>query len=133
MIDHTRRYEIIDSQNDKRSSQFACVELVGQKLSSNAPTKENSAGTNLVSLVKKHPKDGINIDLHFEQLAPEGYNDDAEIVITPENLWKAAEKSVCRGDDAELTDLMTKLFVAEVQPFTSPVVADFYAKQIFKK
>lgn len=131
VIDHTRRYETVDSNHDTRVSQFACVELVKQNDPKTAPTKETSAGTNLVSLLKKHPDDKIHADLNYEELATDGYDDDAEIDVTPTKLWNAAKKSVRRQDSQDLDDLVRQLFVSQIQSFTSDTVRDFYAARIW--
>lgn len=131
VIDHTRRYEITDVHDICKTSQFACVELVGQKKKNNSPTKEASAAANLISLVKKHPNRPINRVLHYEDLAAEGYKDDAELSITPKAVWLACEKSVKSGNASDLDEIMRQLFVTELGGFTSPVVKQYYAGRVF--
>ncbi len=131
VIDHKRRYEITDINKKKRSSQFACVELVGQNQPKNASIKEESAGKNLVSLFKKHGSRQIHSDLNYEELAPEGYRDNVTIRVTPKKIWEAVKKSVCDGDSEQLDDLMRKLFLLKFAPFTSSAVNAFYAEKIF--
>ena len=130
-IDAQRRYEITDENKDTRSSQFACVELVNQNAPKNAHIKEHSSGTNLYSLVKHSPHDPINKDVLFEEFAHEGYNDDAEIEVTPMMLWDAAKASVCDKDSLELDSLMERIFISHVGKPSSPIVANFYAQRIF--
>lgn len=126
-----RRYEITDERNAVRSSQFACVELKGQNDTENAPTKEASSGTNLYSLVKHHRLDPINKNVLFEEFVHEGYDDDAEVKVTPQSLWDATEKSVCWADSSDLDLLMERLFISHVGKFSSPVVTDYYTRRIF--
>ncbi|MFS8563985.1 MAG: hypothetical protein LVR00_06595 [Rhabdochlamydiaceae bacterium] len=133
-INARRRYEITDQNNENRRSQFACVELIKQNDPQNAPTKEHSAGTNLYSLVHKASEEcQINKNVLFEEFAPEGYNDDAEVGVTPVMLWDATKESLLKNDRAELDSLMERLFIAHVGKITSPSVADFYAQRIFPR
>ncbi len=126
-----RRYEITDENDDGRSSQFACVELFKQNAPDNSPIKERSAGTNLYSLVKYHQDDPINKDVLFEEFAPEGYNDDAEVEVTPILLWDATKTSICRNNPAELDTLMERLFIAHVGRLSAPALAAHYTQRIF--
>ncbi len=81
-IDHSRRYETFDPNQEGINSQFACVELVGQKDPKNAPTKESSAACNLISLVKKSGNKKINIELDVDGI------DDADLRITPKKYGR---------------------------------------------
>ena len=129
VMDHQRRYEAQIEVHGK--SQFACVELELQNHKDNSPIKEKSVATNLISLLKKHPDKRIHKRLIYEAVAHEGYKNEAEVRVTPFDLWKATEESICHQNRADLDRLMTQLFIAKVHPFSSSIVGDFYAQKVF--
>ena len=132
VIDAAHRYEVVDPKDKRKANHFACVELAGQKMPKNASTKELSAGTNLCHLMRNFAEQSICPQMLYEQFAPNGYNDDALVRVTPGMLWRAAEKSIVFKVSDELDRMMERLFVSSiVGRLQSDRITQVLAERIF--
>ncbi len=104
------------SSSWRYGAKYACVESPGQ--SKNSQKKLASAGLNLVGLFKGCPDEdtGVNMAVPglYEDYAAEGYNDDAEVRVTPNALFKAVRRSILVNQDDELDELVTQLFATKL-------------------
>ncbi len=96
--------------------EYACVESPGQ--SKNSQKKVASAGLNLVKLFGAYPDEDARVNIAvpglYEDYAAEGYDDDAEVKVTPSALFKAVRRSVLVNQDDQLDELVTQLFATKL-------------------
>ncbi len=129
-IDQNHRYQIVDQAGNVSS--LACVELKDQNKPRQAPTKERSAGCNILSMKKTSPSKTLAKSLRYEDWSEEGYKDDTK-QIKVKDCWRILEGAIRPKGEEDLEDLMRQLFVSKVGPFTSPVVKTFYEEKLFKE
>ncbi|MES2198733.1 MAG: hypothetical protein V4489_01000 [Chlamydiota bacterium] len=111
----------------------ACVEDRNQ--GNNTPKKIAGAGLNLTELLQRFPymdsRRSIAKVALYENYTNNGYRDDAEISVTPSQLFNATNKSIFRRDDTDLDDLVTKLFMTQIGPQTTPSVQHQIVNTLF--
>ncbi|NGX26257.1 MAG: hypothetical protein K940chlam6_00172 [Chlamydiae bacterium] len=127
-IDQSHRYQIVDQSGNVSS--LACVELKDQNKPRQVPTKERSAGCNILSMKKTSPSKPLAKSLRYEDFSEEGYKDDTK-PIKVKDCWRVLEGAIRPKGEEELENLMRQLFVSRVGPFTSPVVKTFYEEKFF--
>jgi hypothetical protein len=130
-ITAARRFKTISSKEPTTPSHFACVELKKQNNPAILPTKEKSAACNLISLMKNNEKDPLTPTLQYEDFAKEGYQDDANIEISPQRFFEATRKAVCEKKGADLEFLTTAMLAARISPCTSPIVQKHLSAKLF--
>lgn len=111
----------------------ACVEDKGQ--SKNTKKKLASAGLNLTELFHRFPDsdsdNNIVTPAVYEDFVDIGYDDDAQITVTPYSLFTATRKSILTRDDTDLNNLASILFMTHIGPQNTPEVHDKIVRKIF--
>lgn len=111
----------------------ACVESKGQ--GKNTAKKLASAGVNLTELFNRFPDSDSDNNLVtravYEDYVDVGYNDDAQVIVTPHSLFKATRKSILTKDDTDLNNLVSILFMTHIGPQNTPAVQAKIERKLF--